>query len=424
MGSRFEMTEELARRPDQAVRGPGPEDASDDAWLRAVAEAASTDSGGVPVELLGDYLALLAAAATEGRRAQRADLEAISDLGIRAAEQGVSAGRLIDLYLSAAWRLWADLPPVVRDRDRNEVRAAAEAVLHVIDDAVATLAEAYAEARRRLVKGEETRRRELIDDLLRGDSQLGELVERTEPFGLDFTRAHRVIIAAPHERLPDLEAASSALERRVLDWVGDRDVLVATKDGLLVVVSPAGEAPPGQPAPKEPAVDDIGERIAAELRRTPRGGPWRVTVGRHYPGAYGIARSYEEAREALTMARRLNLQASVTHAEELLVYRVLVRDQPAIVDLVHTVLGPLTAARDGAEPLLDTLTAYYEAGGVATEAATRLHLSVRAVTYRLDRVRALTGYDPTDPAHRFTVHAAVLGARLLGWPERDLPVPI
>jgi hypothetical protein len=26
-----------------------------------------------------------------------------------------------------------------------------------------------------------------------------------------------------------------------------------------------------------------------------------------------------------------------------------------------------------------------------------------------------------DPAHRFTLHAAVLGAKLLGWPERALP---
>ena len=70
------------------------------------------------------------------------------------------------------------------------------------------------------------------------------------------------------------------------------------------------------------------------------------------------------------MARTLNLDARVTHADDLLIYRVLVRDQPAMVDLVHTVLGPLSRARDGAEPLLETLSAYFEVGGVATEAAT------------------------------------------------------
>jgi sugar diacid utilization regulator len=406
------------RRPE-AQRSP-PTDGPADAWLTTVADAASKDSGGVPQDLLGEYLPMLAVAASTGRRPPGAWLEAVRALGIRAAEQGVSADALVNLYLSAAWRLWTELPLEVRKQDGHAVRVATDAVLHVTNDAVATLADGYGEARRRMVRSEETSRRELIDDLLRGDSHLGELVERTEPFGLDLTRRHRTILAAPNERLPDVEAATSLLERRILDWVGDRDVLVATKDGLLVVIAPAGLVGPGQPTPREAVKDDIGALIEAELSRLSRGGPWRVTVGRPYPGAYGIARSYEEAREALTMTRTLNLDARVTHAEDLLIYRVLLRDQPAIVDLVHTVLGPLALARDGAAPLLDTLSAYFEVGGVATEAAARLHLSVRAVTYRLERVRTLTGYDPTSAAHRFTIHAAVLGAKLLGWPQRDL----
>jgi DNA-binding PucR family transcriptional regulator len=160
--------------------------------------------------------------------------------------------------------------------------------------------------------------------------------------------------------------------------------------------------------------------ILAELSRSTRGRPWRVTVGRPYPGSYGIARSYEEAREGLTMAERLNLDAPVIHAEQLLIYRVLLRDQPAIADLVRTVLGGLVRARGGAEPLLATLDTYFTAGSVTTETARRLHLSVRAVTYRLERIKTLTGHDPTDPAQRFTINAAVLGAKLLGWPENDL----
>jgi len=90
----------------------------------------------------------------------------------------------VQLYLSAARRLWQHVPVVVRSRDRDAVRAAAAAVLQVIDEAVATLAEGYAVARRQLVRREEVARRELVDDLLRGDSDLGGLVERAEPFGL------------------------------------------------------------------------------------------------------------------------------------------------------------------------------------------------------------------------------------------------
>jgi sugar diacid utilization regulator len=404
--------------------GPRPSAAaSEDAWLVDVADGASRDAGGVPVELLGDYLPLLADAAINGRRPKRGELEAVGLLGRRAAEQGISAGRAVQLYLSAARRLWQELPMVVRSRDREAVRAAATAVLHVVDEAVATLAEGYAVARRDLVRREEASRRELIDDLLRGDSDLGALVERAEPFGLDLARVHQVALAAPSRRLPDTDAAISALEAVMFDRLGDRDVLVATKDGLLVVLAPADATAAGRASPSMDLGNDLGRLMHGELNRLPRGRPWRVAVGRAHPGLYGIARSYEEAREALTMAGRLHVDKPVINAHDLLIYRVLLRDQPAIVDLVHAVLSPLLQARGGAGPLLATLDTYFDTGGVATETAKRLHLGVRTVTYRLDRIRALTGYNPADPAHRFTLQAAVLGAKVLDWPEQQIPTP-
>jgi DNA-binding PucR family transcriptional regulator len=57
---------------------------------------------------------------------------------------------------------------------------------------------------------------------------------------------------------------------------------------------------------------------------------------------------------------------------------------------------------------------------VNTATARKLTLSVRAVTYRIARIRQLTGYDPADPDQRYTLQTAVLGARLLGWPSRPL----
>jgi sugar diacid utilization regulator len=325
------------------------------------------------------------------------------------------------LYLSAARRLWQELPVVVRSRDREAVRAAAAAVLHVVDGAVATLAEGYAVARRDLVRREEALRREVIDDLLRGDSDLGTLVERTEPFGLDLARVHRVALAAPSRRLPDTDAAISALEAVIFDRLGDRDVLVATKDGLLVVLAPADTEAAGRMGPPAGPDNDLGQLMQRELSRLRHGRPWRVAVGRAHPGLYGIARSYEEAREALTMAGRLHLDTPVVSANDLLVFRVLLRDQPAIVDLIAAVLTPLVRARGGAQPLVDTLEAYFSTGAVATESARRLHVSVRTVTYRLERIKALTGYDPADPRHRFTLQAAVLGAKALNWPADPLP---
>ena len=408
-----------ATDPDQGADERGAR--TDEDWLVLAAEGASKDSGGVPMALLGGYLPMLSDAATNGSLPGRTQIEAVRREGRRAAEQGVPVGRGVDLYLSAARRVWDELPAEVRKRDRSAVRAATVAVLQVVDDAVAAFAEGHAEAGREMIRREETQRRELIDDLLRGDAHLSDLVERGEPFGLDLTRVHQVALAQPGKRLPSIAAATTSLERVVLDRFGDRDVLVTTKDGWVVVIALADATGAPPTSGGLGTTGDLGKIAYGELSRVNQGRPWRVAVGRAHPGAYGIARSYEEAREGLTMATRMQLDRPIVETQDLLTYRVLARDQPALVDLVHSVLNPLHQARGGAQPLVDTLAAYFNCGCVATTTASTLHLSVRAVTYRLDRVKALTGFDALDPAHRFTLQAAVLGARLLGWPDRPLP---
>lgn len=102
-------------------------------------------------------------------------------------------------------------------------------------------------------------------------------------------------------------------------------------------------------------------------------------------------------------------------AADLLLHRVLIRDESAMAELLEAVLGPLVGARGGAEQLIDTLAAFFAAGGNASAAARALHLSVRALTYRLARIHELTGLDPGDPAAAYALATAVTGARLLGW---------
>ena len=70
-------------------------------WLNGVALAAARDAGDVPVELLGDYLRLLADAAVNGLRPGHAELATVGRLGREAAERGISARR------SRAYRLFS-----------------------------------------------------------------------------------------------------------------------------------------------------------------------------------------------------------------------------------------------------------------------------------------------------------------------------
>ena len=435
-------------------RLPGPD-------LAALAAAASREAGGVPVGLLGDYLPAAAEAAASGRRLTAAELSGYGRSGEQAALSGVALRGLVDLFLSATWRLWRELPA---GTSLAAVRAAGLAVLRAADDAVAAAAEGFERALLTVARREEAERREFFDDLLSGRGGVGDLIVRGEQLGLRLAGPHQVVVAGSAAPGAALNPAGVEVDAVVADAAAPSPALVATRGGRIVAITGAadgieadrvaralarllahaqpgtglGWAPAGTGLGRVPAGTGLGRvpagtgpgRVPAGTGpgRAPAGTgpepapPWRIVVGRPYPGPSGVVRSYEEAAEALDVAERLGLPEPVASAADLLVYQVLLRDRTAITDLVGTVLMPLGAARGGAAPLLATLEAYFARGGVAAAAARDLHLSVRAVTYRLARVRELTGRDPGLPADALTLQVAVIGARLLDWPATPLAI--
>jgi sugar diacid utilization regulator len=361
----------------------------------------------VDLELLGDFLDRLAAHSPE-HDWDRHTNAAFEALGARAAEQGVALRALVDLYLSAAWRAWSQLPAVTSE-DTTAVRAAGQRVLRACDDVVAALAEGYASARRAVVRREEAMRREFVDDLLAGTAEPAALLVRAQSYGLQLAGPHTVLLArtaAPFQEASPLLAEVSAA---LAGPLGAFEALITTRDGELVIVLPALS-----PQTMDAVLAVAHRSLTSGDRRTQK--VWMV-LGRPHPGPSGVARSFTEARDALALVERLRLSEPVVRAEDLLVYQVLLRDRAALCDLIDTVLTPLRRARGGAEPLLATLEAYLGSSGNTTRTAQLLHLSVRAVTYRLDRIAALTGLHVGNPAHRYTLHTAVLGARALGWPD-------
>jgi sugar diacid utilization regulator len=361
----------------------------------------------VDPELLGDFLDRLAACGPE-HDWDRHTNATFAALGSRAAEQGVVLRALVDLYLSAAWRAWHQLPAVA-SADTTAVRAAGHRVLRACDDVVAALAEGYTSARRALVRREEAQRREFVDDLLAGTADPTGLLVRAQSYGLQLAGAHAVLLARTEVAYQEASPLLAEVSAAVAGPLGPFEALITTRDGQLVIVLPALPAPT-----LDAALAATHRALTSGDRRTQK--VWLV-LGRAHPGPSGVARSFTEARDALAVAERLRLSEPVVRAEDLLVYQVLLRDRAALCDLIETVLTPLRRARGGAEPLLGTLEVYLGSGGNTTRTAQLLHLSVRAVTYRLNRIATLTGLDPGNPAQRYPLHTAVLGARALGWPD-------
>lgn len=372
------------------------------------AEQAAADELGVPYSVVEGYLGLLDAAAGTGRRPNRAELTARRELGIRAAEDGVELRALLEVYLRAAERGWAHLSGVSDAPTASAVRSGGSAALAVQRSVLMALLGGYQDAGRVSAGRDEADRREFIDDLLHGRSDFGRLAERAERFGLRLASSHVVVVARAKRPIRDFDPITAAVDRALSERFGDRNILVTTKEGLLVVLAPSGLR--GIP----------GEFSHQLMRHLGADSGWQVAVGRSHPGAGGIVQSYEEARSTLDLAARLGFHTAMLHAADLLVFPVLLRDQAAITDLVRTVLGPLENARGGPHALLATLSSFFDNQGNVTATARHLELSARTVTYRLDRVHQLTGYAATEPTQRFTLEAAVLGAKLLDWPKEPL----
>ncbi|NGN67704.1 PucR family transcriptional regulator [Streptomyces sp. A7024] len=368
----------------------------------------------IPAQFVAEYPQLLAEVSATGRLPRREELEALRDLGEKAGESGHGLRELIGLYVAETRRLWSELPGVAKAAGAVERARTGDAVLAALEAAVAALGEGHERAQRLAVRQAEAERREFIDDLLYGRSDLGRLAERAERFGLRLARAHAVAVAcggpdADGGGYDDVHPLVRRIERELLARFGERDVLLTTKDGRLVCVAPADEQP-------------VLDAFAALAERPGPGhtGARRIALGREHSGPGGVVRSYEEALGALDIAEGLDVPARRLNAADLLVFPVLLRDRAAMADLVRTVLGPLSDTRGGAEPLLDTLHACAAAGYVNAEAARRLNISVRTLTYRLARIKTLTGYDLSDGLHRYTLETAAMGARLLGWPEAEV----
>lgn len=132
-------------------------------------------------------------------------------------------------------------------------------------------------------------------------------------------------------------------------------------------------------------------------------------VGGVHAGASGIRQSHQEAKQALTMSRRLYGPGQITHFEHLGIYRFLfaARDLPELRSFHDDALTEVIEydRQHGAE-LLRTLGAFFAGRCGPKETAAILGVHRNTVLYRLERIRELTGFDLDDADVRLRLHLA------------------
>ena len=146
---------------------------------------------------------------------------------------------------------------------------------------------------------------------------------------------------------------------------------------------------------------------AERLLETFGDGP--VVVG---PAVPSLDQATESARAALTGFRAAPAWPGAPRpvaAVELLPERALAGDSEARRVLRHDAYGAVARAGGG---LLETLDAFFTAGGVLESAARALYVHPNTVRYRLKRVGDVTGLSPLDPRDAFTLRLALTIGRL------------
>lgn len=152
-----------------------------------------------------------------------------------------------------------------------------------------------------------------------------------------------------------------------------------------------------------------------ELR--PQLGPLRLFLGLGSTGcdAPRFAQGLGEARQALAVAQRFPERLGLCSFNELGVLELLgaIRDRSLLDRFVERVVGPLIGDDSRHQPvLMPTLEAWFAENGNLALAAQRLNVHRNTLSYRLQRIEALTGCSFEDPHDRLNISVALLIRRL------------
>jgi|GEM_PF-5242166 len=130
-----------------------------------------------------------------------------------------------------------------------------------------------------------------------------------------------------------------------------------------------------------------------------------IGIGQWQPETRGIHHSFTQARLAATVGLQLHGAGSVTHYEDLGLYRLLAEavDAKALRAFHDEQLG---AVAQDAE-LLRTLRVYLESRANKALAAKRLSIHLNTLKYRLQRIGDLVNRDLNDPQTLLDLHVAI-----------------
>ncbi|WP_286786255.1 MULTISPECIES: PucR family transcriptional regulator [Pseudomonas] len=267
-------------------------------------------------------------------------------------------------------------------------------------------------------------RQHVLEQLLEGDYQsLDVLTQRAQTLHLPLAVPRQVALfkLENSERLfagddlqdaeRSLQASRQRLQRRLeqaLNDLGEPLALVCQGEHWIALL-------PAADAQREQLNRQLMTGLLDELNQTLA--PLRLflglSAGGHGPSGYALALG--EARQALVAAQSFPERLGLCCFNELGVLELLgaIRDRKLLDRFVDTTLGALIGDDSRYEPvLMPTLEAWFHENGNLALAAQRLAVHRNTLSYRMQRIEALTGRSFDDPHQRLNTAVALMIWRL------------
>ena len=271
---------------------------------------------------------------------------------------------------------------------------------------------AAAEVERRL-------RGDLVEELLAGGLDSAEaqrLAAQAERLGHRLPARAWALVVEPDDAVSEAEMSARGRPDRLHAALADLarrrlgGALTLTRSSSAVVVL-SEEA-----APDLAAAERLAGQIHAAVAPLVRPGTVSVGIGNLAESVVELARSHQEARQALRLARRGGIRGRITSYRSLGAFRLLleVQSPEALKRFVGEVLGSLLKYAESREtPLLETLEALAAARWVRRAAARDLGIHVNSMSYRLERIESISGLKLDDPETRVAIAIALRARGML-----------
>lgn len=163
------------------------------------------------------------------------------------------------------------------------------------------------------------------------------------------------------------------------------------------------------------ALKRAGDSLLLRLRND-TGAAISIGIGRYHPGILGLARSYQDARMALSLGHHFNGNNQVYCLDRLGIAAFIgVADEQTKVELAKHLLTPL----DSEPELLITIETFFEKNCSPSATAKQLSIHRNTLNYRLDKLTSLTGLDPRCFDHAVQIRLALLLRKLQGYNAID-----